>query len=253
MKINKVFVVNKTGEDDTAVVRALSELDIEQADSITLCDTVITVGGDGTILEAGKEAAKAGKPLLGINTGRLGFMATLEKSELHKLERLKRGEYTVSRRMLLDIQVGDKTYNAINDVVLHRESSSRLPDFMLFRESAEVIRVRGDGIIVSTATGSTAYSLSAGGPIIEPQLECFLVTALSPHTLFNRAMVFSPDKPLTVCAENVSVSVDGVSLKDDEITVSALVTKSDRYLNLIDIDGNSFYDSVHNKLMKPLK
>jgi NAD+ kinase len=210
------------------------------------CEVVVTVGGDGTILKAGIEAARHGKPLLGINTGRLGFMATLEKDALDKLEQLKSGKYSVSRRMLL--QVGNLI--ALNDVVLHRGNEARLPEFVVFKDEVEVTRVRADGVIVATSTGSTAYSLSAGGPIIEPELECFLVTALSPHSLFNRPMIFAPDSVLRICAEDVYVSVDGVLQdKNEEIRI----TKSGYYLDLIDIDGNSFYDSIHNKLMKPLK
>jgi NAD+ kinase len=143
----------------------------------------------------------------------------------------------------------------VNDVVIHREITSALPDFILSRGDTEIIRVRGDGIIISTPTGSTAYSLSAGGPIIEPELSCFLVTALSPHTLFNRPMIFSPEIKLCVNAKDVILSVDGKFVKDDKVKNSedVVISKSDRHLDLIDIDGNNFYDSIHNKLMKPLK
>ncbi|MCL2071675.1 MAG: NAD(+)/NADH kinase [Oscillospiraceae bacterium] len=250
----KVFIVSKTEKVDKAVLDKLSALGIERADCLGDCDIVITIGGDGTILRAGKESAKVNKPLLGINTGHLGFMATLERDGLDKLARLVRGEYTTSRRMLLDVQIGDIAYRALNDVVLHRGAASRLPDFTVICEETEVIRIRADGIIVSTPTGSTAYSLSAGGPIIEPRLECFLVTALCPHTLFNRPMIFSPEGQLQICTSNVSVSIDGEesALLNKECGVIT-ITKSKEYLELIDIDGNSFYDSVHNKLMKPLK
>jgi NAD+ kinase len=247
----KIYIVAK---EKDAVYQAVAAR-FQTVENLAGCDIVVTIGGDGTILKAGISAAREAKPLLGINTGRLGFMATLEKDEksLDKLERLKSGEYTISRRMLLDVQIGGKVYNALNDVVLHREAAARLPQFVIARKGAEIIRVRADGVIVCTATGSTAYSLSAGGPIIEPELECFLVTALSPHTLFNRPMVFSPDTQLSLRAKDVFVSVDGgdgIYLSENE---KIIVTKSGYCLDLIDIDGNSFYDSIHNKLMKPLK
>jgi len=252
----KVCIISKeTGVYVVNVVKRLSELGITQVEALSECDIVITIGGDGTILRAGKEAAFEGKPLLGINTGRLGFMATLEKDELLKLERLKSEDYSTSQRMLLDVEIGGKIYYALNDVVLHREATSRLPEFEIFRGDAAVLKVRADGIIVSTPTGSTAYSLSAGGPIIEPELQCFLVTALSPHTLFNRPMIFSPNQgsQLSVYAKDVYVSVDGgrgILLKEGE---KVTISKSQYYLDLIDIDGGGFYDSIHNKLMKPLK
>ena len=248
----KVFIVAK--EIDfvyRSVIAKLSELGIQHTDSISDCDMVITIGGDGTILQNGKQAAKARKPLLGINTGRLGFMATLETNELDKLERIKSGNYATSRRMLLDVRIGNKSFQALNDVVLHRGKKSRLPDFSVTRGDIEVMRVRADGIIVATPTGSTAYSLSAGGPIIEPDLECFLVTSLNPHTLFNRPMIFLPQSQLSVFAKEVFVSIDG----SDEVPLheEISISKSQYHLDLIDINGNSFYDSIHNKLMKPLK
>jgi NAD+ kinase len=173
---------------------------------------------------------------------------------LDKLEKLKHGDFSTSRRMLLDAQIGGETFHALNDVVLHRSPAQRkLPNFAVVHGSTEVLKIRADGIIVSTPTGSTAYSLSAGGPIIEPELECFLVTALSPHSLFNRPMIFSPDTHLDVLGSDSLVAIDGgdgrLLQKNEKVTIS----KSRHQLDLIDIDGNSFYDSIHNKLMKPLK
>jgi len=258
MPIMKVYIVPKLTKRDTEktlndILSRLKSLGVDTADSINECDVVITIGGDGTILENGKRAAIANKPLLGINTGRLGFMATLETNELDKLEQLKSGDYGISRRMLLDVTVNGETLTALNDVVLHRGASSKLPEFVVTRNVAEVLRIRADGVIISTPTGSTAYSLSAGGPIIEPELDCVEFTALCPHTLFNRSMIFSASGRLGVnCGdEAVFVSVDGVDREAAKGGVE--IAKSALRLDLIDIDGNNFYDSVHNKLMKPLK
>lgn len=226
------------------------------------CDIFMTIGGDGTILRWGKNAAKAGKPLLGINTGRLGFMATLEIDELDKLKKLKDGKYKTSKRMIFDIThiSSDKSieYCALNDVVLSKGGQSKLPEFIVSSNGVEVTRIRADGIIISTATGSTAYSLSAGGPIIDPSLECFELTSLCAHTLFNRPIIFSADGVLQACYEeyeecSVFLSVDGkenIELSPDDVIT---VKKSNQSLELIDLDGNSFLDSIHNKLMKPLK
>lgn len=226
------------------------------------CDIFLTIGGDGTILRWGKKAALYNKPLLGVNTGRLGFMATLEQDSLSKLGSLINGNYKISARMMLDVEInsekGKSSFNALNDVVLFKGTTSKLPEYVVLSGCTEVERVRADGLIISTPTGSTAYSLSAGGPIIDPEISCFEVTALSPHTLFNRPMIFSVDEPITVsynAYENseVFVSVDGSEsiriFPDDTVCIS----KSELELKLIDIDGASFYSSVHNKLMKPLK
>lgn len=226
------------------------------------CDVFLTIGGDGTILRWGKKAAAYKKPLLGVNTGRLGFMATLEKENISKLSALAEGKYRLSTRMMLDVTVtvggGRKSFTALNDVVLFKGTTSKLPEYLVFSGETEVTRVRADGLIISTPTGSTAYSLSAGGPIIDPKMRCFELTALSPHTLFNRTMLLSVEDPLRaeyIAYENSSVfvSVDGndaIGIMPDD---SVRIKKSELCLDLIDIDGESFYSSVHSKLMQPLK
>jgi NAD+ kinase len=245
----KVFIVaNEKGDVYNAVAEKF-----EVVEHITDCDVMITIGGDGTILRAGGAAAKHSKPLLGINMGRLGFMATLEPNELDKLERLKSGKYIISRRMLLSVVIDGKPHIVVNDVVLHREATSRLSEIAVCRNDTEVLKVRADGMIVATPTGSTAYSLSAGGPIIEPELECFLVTAICPHCLFCRPMVFTADSPITITTHDVSVSIDGCEVAKRSSVREITVTKSNCLLDLIDLDDNSFYNSIHNKLMKPLK
>lgn len=226
------------------------------------CDLFLTIGGDGTILRWGKKAASADKPLLGINTGRLGFMATLEKNDISKLKNLSKGKYKISSRMMINVILNSngetKRFLALNDVVLFKGVRSKLPEYVVSCGNTEVTRIRADGLIISTPTGSTAYSLSAGGPIIDPKMSCFEVTALSPHTLFCRPMIFSTELPIKahyVAYENSSVfiSVDGGDstemFPEDTITVK----RSKLRLKLIDIDGNSFYGSVHNKLMTPIK
>lgn len=224
------------------------------------CDYIIIIGGDGTILSYGKEAAKLGKPLLGINTGRLGFMATLEsdESELDKLERLKERDYSISRRMLLSVDISGYSLTALNDVVFMKEAGSKLPEFRVSDCSVEVLKIRADGIIFSTPTGSTAYALSAGGPIIEPSADCLEFTPLCAHSLFGRTIIFSGESCIEVGYDGyekgeVYVSVDGdenIGFKENQ---SAIIKKSSTYLELIDINGGSFYNSVHNKLMRPLK
>ncbi|MCL1831362.1 MAG: NAD(+)/NADH kinase [Oscillospiraceae bacterium] len=252
-----VHLVTKKEEHQSAVydnvLHKLDELGVGVVGDIAACDAVVTIGGDGTILRAGRGAAMARKPLLGINTGTLGFMATLETDELDKLARLKTADYSISRRMALSVECLQESHLALNDVVLHRAATARLPEFTVLRGDTEVLKIRADGMIAASPTGSTAYSLSAGGPMIEPELECFLLTAVCPHTLFNRPMIFSPESRLRICTNNVSVIVDGNMVAEYTENSTVTVTKSAHYLDLIDIDGNSFYNSIHNKLMKPLK
>lgn len=231
------------------------------------CTCAVTVGGDGTIIRWGKAAAQRGVPVLGVNMGRLGFMATLERSELSRIPGLLTERGRLSRRMLMDCEVlrgGEVVMSrlVLNDAVFSRGSASKLPEFSVFCRSGEnpekeVSRLRADGVILSTPTGSTAYSLSAGGPIIAPDLECIEFTALCPHSLFNRPMILSAQQTVNVrCrfyqGSSVTVSFDGENaapfLEGDELRLR----KSAFTLDLIEA-GEGFFGAVHNKLMTPLK
>ena len=234
----------------------------ESAHIIRECDIVLTVGGDGTILKWGKKAAVCDKPLIGINTGRLGFMTSLEYNETDKLAALKNGNYTISRRMMMQAEIktaaGSSKSVALNDVVIYKDINSKLPEFTVKINGITVSRIRADGLIFSTPTGSTAYALSAGGPIIEPTVECIQLTPLCAHTLFNRPMIFGGGDRISVSyasydGSKVSISVDGnegiAFAESDEL----IITKSESFLQLIDIGGSSFYNAVNTKLMRPLK
>ncbi len=238
-----------------------SDISAVNVDSPAECTHIVTIGGDGTILKWGKTAAEYDIPLLGVNMGRLGFMATLERGEIEMIPRLLT-EGNISRRMLMDCAVvradgSCHVKSVLNDVVIARKSGSKLPEFSVFCGGAEVSHLRADGVIMSTPTGSTAYSLSAGGPILSPELECIEFTALCPHTLFNRPMIFSARQEVTVSVRGyqgsrVTVDIDGendISFGEgDEIRL----TRSAKTLRLIEA-GGGFYGSVRSKLMQPLK
>ncbi len=231
-------------------------------ESPKICGFIITVGGDGTILKWGKTAAEFDIPLLGVNMGRLGFMATVEPHEIGVIPGLLKSDYTVSRRILLECKVFREereifSEQVLNDVILSRSSVSKLPEYVVNYGEAEVSRVRADGIIFSTPTGSTAYSLSAGGPILSPDLECIELTALCPHTLFNRPMLFSDKQIITARVNHyqnskATFSVDGGSgiplLEGDSLQIM----RSRQSLSLIET-GGGFYGAIHNKLMAPFK
>lgn len=232
------------------------------AESPSICSFIITVGGDGTILKWGKTAAEFDLPLLGVNMGRLGFMATLEPSETDRIPQILGGDYAVSRRMLLDCTVRREgriifSESVINDAIVSRSSLSKLPEFVVSCGSTEVSRVRADGVILSTPTGSTAYSLSAGGPILAPDLECIEYTALCPHSLFNRPMIFSDKQPVSVNVchyqnSKATFSVDGgkgIPILDGDVLQ---LTRSKYSLSIIEA-GSGFYGAVHNKLITPMK
>ena len=230
---------------------------VSHEEMIARCDVVIAVGGDGTIIHTARHASRADKPILGVNLGRLGFLAGVERDELYLLRRLFDGSYTVRRHMMLDVTVhgaaGEKTYCALNDAVVSG-AQSKIFDFGLSVDGSETYRFRADGLILATPTGSTAYSLSAGGPVLDPQMDCILFTPICPHSLFNRSTVFSADKRLTVSADSeysgdVLLTVDG----DDPIRIARSdtisVRRSERATLLIKMDDRNFYDIVNRKIL----
>lgn len=237
-----------------------SRVEFTESDNpVSGCDIVLTVGGDGTILKWGKKSAAADKPLVGVNTGRLGFMAALGCDEAEKLSALKTGGYSITKRMLLDTKInGEKQSEALNDIVLFKDVNSKLPEYIVKVNGITITKIRADGLIISTPTGSTAYALSAGGPIIEPTAECIQLTPLCAHSLFNRPMIFSASDSLTVSynsyeGSQVNVSIDGGSgIRFGEKDTLEIV-KSSLSLKLIDINGHNFYEAVSTKLLTPLK
>ncbi len=159
------------------------------------CDAAVAIGGDGTIVHVAKALAAKGCPVLGINAGYLGFLAGLEGNELTALPALWQQQYAVEERALLTVQVyhageaAPATYLAMNEAVLSRGALSQLVELQVTDGGRELLSCRGDGVIVATPTGSTAYSLSAGGPVIDPAVDCLLVTPICPHSITSRAQV----------------------------------------------------------------
>ncbi len=231
--------------------------------SVKQCDAIIVIGGDGTILKCSKIVAPFHKPILGINSGRLGFMASIESNELSYLKNLVEGNYTIVKRMMIKGVINFKDgrkfeQSALNDIVVARAPFCKIADFEVSMNNNVISSLRADGLIFSTPTGATAYSLSAGGPIIEPDMECIEFTQICPFSLFARTMIFSSEKTLKVCYSSakdtdVVISFDG----NEEIPFSTedelYISKSNNYIYLIDFNGSNFYNSVNKKLMKPLK
>ena len=230
---------------------------------ILLCDVVVAVGGDGTILNCAIDCAKNGKPVLGINCGRLGFMASLEHTQIELLKRLVDGDHTHSKRMLISVDITDEhgrivSYCALNDVVLSKSDNCKIADFEVCRNEQIVSSLRADGIIFSTPTGASAYSMSAGGPIIEPDMECIEFTQICPHSLFARTMIFATNSIITAKCNTcdgayANVVVDGNTVYKMTYTDIVTIKRADNYVDIIDIHGDSFFTSVNKKLMQPLK
>ncbi len=223
---------------------------------INACDVVLAVGGDGSIIHAAKLAARSNKDILGINLGRVGFISGLEKENICKLKQVLAEEYHTEKRILLSLNLRKKgkteTYLSFNDIVISRNCISKLVDINVKADGEQVYRYRADGIILATPTGSTAYSFSAGGPIVTTGLNCIVLTPICPHSMLARPIIFSDKTDLEVeilrNEKNISAIVDGslaIDLADcDEIKIKV----SDLHVNLINLNNESFCDKIVNKL-----
>ncbi len=221
-------------------------------------DMLICFGGDGTILHAAKDANACGVPILGVNLGSLGFMAELEQSELSLLSRLAAGKYTIESRMMLDVTVrrdGRVVYTdmALNDAALTKGAVARMVDLEVYGDNVLISSFSSDGVIISTPTGSTAYSMSAGGPIVEPTAENIIVTPICPHALSAHSFVLGGPRLVSVkmgrmARKTVYLSVDGGKAfrlsGGDTVELSASASKT----HLVRLTGRTFYDILSHKL-----
>lgn len=222
-------------------------------------DMIIAFGGDGTILHLSKTAAHRDIPVLGVNLGSLGFMAELEQKELGRLGELMDEKYTVESRMMLDVSVvreGRVIYSnlALNEAVVTRGAVSRVIRLHIRTEQGRLLDVTGDGVIVASPTGSTAYSLSAGGPVVEPTARNFIVSPICAHSVHANAYVLSPERVITVQTEKnsykpVLLSVDGgraFSLRSGD---SIEVRRSKFDTKLVRLSKRSFCEILQKKML----
>ncbi len=230
---------------------------LESPDLFAQSDIVIAVGGDGTIIHTAKQAAFYNKPVLGVNAGRLGFTAGLERHELSELARIMQGDYMLDARMMLKVslksQDAEKVFYCLNDAVIFRGMLSRIIPLHVECGGAPVTTFRADGIIIATPTGSTAYSLSAGGPIVDPQIESLLMTPICPHSLFARTIVFRADVEMQIYAgeeidECIYLTVDGEESIEVDTHSKITITKAERKAALIRLKTDDFYDILNQKL-----
>lgn len=220
-------------------------------------ELVICFGGDGTILHMAKAATRRGVPILGVNIGTMGFMAELEASELDQLARLAKDDYRVDSRMMLDVTVQrdrDILFHDIclNDVVVTKGAVARIVHLQVDCDGIQAMECGGDGVIVATPTGSTAYSVSAGGPIVEPEAKVILVTPICPHEMGSRSIVASEKRVITLglsrnARRNAFLSVDGGKAVRLNMGDVATVKKSALETRLIRLKDRSFYDVVNAK------
>ncbi len=223
------------------------------------CDAVIVLGGDGTILAAARDAALYNKPILGINLGTLGFMAETEICDMQKnIQKLLCGDYTTEKRFMLRASVrrGDKivfTLDALNDIVISRPAFKRMVNLDVYVDKFYLSSYYGDGLIIATPTGSTAYSMSAGGPIVEGSMDLSIITPICPHTLSSKPIIVPPDSKISIGLRNKTttgtvLTADGQVGFELEKADIVSVERSPYRATLVKIGNNSFYDLVSKKL-----
>jgi len=253
--LTKIHIITGEGKDENGYIRRrISEIiaanNATEAKNAGDADLIVVLGGDGTIMHASHTAVTCGIPLLGINLGRIGYLAELEPDELERLSDIIDGKYMLEERMMLKVDYGGRTYTALNDAVIR--ASTTHPAFVTLECDGQTVNTyRGDGLICSTPTGSTAYSVSAGGSVVDPRLDCIGVTPLCPQSLIARPIIFSPECVLTLRAEagrGCILTVDG----EDGITLSAgenvTVRRSPTPLKMIKLANDGFYTVLNRKL-----
>lgn len=225
-------------------------------DEAPRCDMVLVVGGDGTILEVARRLHHQPMPILGINLGTKGFMSTLEPEDIELLRKVAHGGYAVSRRMMLDVRLlrnGETLchHTALNDAVIHGYGDCiRLSAAC---ESGKITSFSGDGIILATPTGSTGYSMSAGGPIVEPEAQNIIISPICPHAIGARSFVLGANRIVKVTAEHLHgrrayLSVDGkwtVDLAGGDVLE---VSRAEHETLMVDLELKSFFESAYEKL-----
>lgn len=221
-------------------------------------DLVVAIGGDGVMLEAARRSTPCGIPILGINMGRVGYMTELEMNELDLLEKIFSDEYYLDERAMLRVDIrsnkGQSRFSAyaLNEAVIANGSTARIIDLELSDNGRLVSEYRADGLVIATPTGSTAYSLSAGGPIVDPKLSCFCVTPICPHSLVARPLVF-PDsakleiKNICVREKILHLTVDGKATFDLFFGDTVAISKASISTKLLRIKDEDFYSKIRMK------
>ncbi len=220
-------------------------------------DLIIVIGGDGSFIHAAKDAAVHKKSVLCINAGNLAFLAGLEGNELYLLEKIITNDYTTDKRMMLEVVLKENSNETLlgyclNDVAIARFGEIKLIDLDVYCNDRKINSYRGDGVVVSTPTGSTAYAWSAGGPVIDPDLKCITLTPLCTHSPLNRTFVFNEKSVITVKSpsnsQKICLSTDGDKSLELKENFEIIIRKSNYYAEFIRIKSDEFFDILNQKL-----
>ncbi len=221
-------------------------------------DIFLVIGGDGTLLSISKTASLLQKPVVGVNLGRLGFLSEIEKENLNEdIDKLLKKDFKIQERMMLGAELNDVSdIYALNDIIVARGNSLlKILEFDVYLDDEFVDHFKADGIIISTPTGSTAYSLSAGGPIVDPSMDIMIITPICPHKMYSRTIIVSKDKKVTVknCSSDDTtaiVAADSQIVGEISKGETVLIGAAKNNFKLINLHGFKFFSVLHNKLVK---
>lgn len=218
-------------------------------------DLVIVVGGDGSVLDASVIAIERGIPLLGVNLGKVGYLAEVEIDNLSLLEKLALGDYSITEKMLLDVKFDDEDASceryAVNDIAVSRDSLVHMADINVEDSIGNAVKFRADGVILATPQGSTAYSFSSGGPVVAHDVDSILLTPVSPHSFFNRSVIFNSSEVIRVTNAGelpLNVFIDGRCIGVLSGGKSCNVSRSDKNIRVLTFTRNSMFSSLFKKM-----
>lgn len=252
---HEIYISESVFEICADTCQHLPNIVVDDDEAINAADVVISVGGDGTLLRAARLVVGKNKPILGINIGRLGFLANIPQDKIENaLEYTTTGQYEIDKRQLLEAHLSDgTTHFALNEFLFSKGSKGSMITIDAYYDDVFINKYWSDGLIVASPTGSTAYNMSAGGPIVMPGTDVMVLNPINPHTLTTRPLVLPSNKPLTIEADfknqEVIFSKDG---EISDITSNELVVKihkSNHSIDLIKLPGQTYFDTLRNKLM----
>ena len=237
-----------------------NSFEAKSQNSLNELDLIVVLGGDGTLLSVAREVSKKNDtPIFGINIGNLGFLSGTEISDIDTaIQKLKNEEYSIDNRMMLDCNIGkDNIENALNDIVVARGTLSRMVKFEVYVDGKLYSTFKGDGLIVATPTGSTAYSFSAGGPFIYPNLDLIILTPICPHTRGMQTMVLSGESNIEIIPENgeeeIYLTVDGQKATKIEQRTSINICRAKKHVNVVLFKDYDYFKVLRTKILNNSK
>ena len=250
--LNKVQQFLKDNNCESIILDKNNPIEAEK------CDFIISIGGDGTMLRAAKIASKYNKSVIGINCGHFGYLAELEVNEIPLIKKIINNEYSVEQRKMMKITLekSGAKFTALNDTVIQRSNNSSIAEITVSSKDKPFLKVKADGIIIATPTGSTAYSMSAGGPIVDPSVDGIIVNSICAHSLFDRTIILNGNSEIKIQAktrnsdDTVYLTIDGdktVKLDSDDTVIISI--DRENTADFIKIKDDSFYSILRSKMI----